>query len=82
MDEIVEIPVYYKGEHLCFTARVLSSSYNYKFLVTVFGCQLIFEADEEGKYRAVAQVADLPIEKKIDLDLLQAITQVIDAQIK
>ena len=81
MDEIVEIPVYYKGEHLCFTAKVLSLGYNYKFLVEIFGWQLIYEADEEGKYRAVAEGKALPIDKKIDIGLLQAIAQVIDAQI-
>jgi hypothetical protein len=81
MEEILEIPVYYRGEHLCFKARILSYSYSYKIVVDVFGKQLMYEADEEGKYRAVAEIEALQKGDKVDVGLLEAIALVLDAQV-
>ena len=81
MDELLEIPVYYKGEHLCFQAKVLAYSYSYKFIVDISGLQLTYEADEEGKYRAVAQVEVATKGDKVDVGLLEAIALVLDAQV-
>ncbi|QHT71747.1 hypothetical protein GXP67_36330 [Rhodocytophaga rosea] len=81
MDEILEIPVDYKGEHLCFKAKILSYSYSYKIVVDVSGRQMMYEADEEGKYRAVAELEALQKGEKIDIGLLEAIALVLDDQV-
>jgi hypothetical protein len=82
MDEILEIPVHYRGEHLCFKARILSYSYSYKIVVDISGRQLMYEADEEGKYRAITQLEALQRGDKVDTGLLEAIALVLDAQVK
>ncbi len=82
MDEILEIPVYYRGEYLCFKASVLSYNYGYKIIVDILGRQFIYESDEEGKYRAVAQLEALQRGGKVDIDLLEAIALVLDDQVK
>lgn len=82
MEEILEIPIYYKGEHVCFEARVLSYSYNYKIVVYISDRQWVYEADEEGKYRAVAQSGSFQSGDKVDVSLLEAIAIVLDKQVK
>ncbi len=82
MNENLEIPVYYKGDYLYFTARVLSYGYSYKIVVDISGKQFIYEADEEGNYRAVAQIEVLQKGDKVDVSLLEAIALVLDAQVK
>jgi hypothetical protein len=81
MDEILEIPVYYRGEQLSFQAKVFSYQYSYKIVVDIFGRQLMYEPDEEGKYRALVQVEALAREDKVDRGLLEAVALVLDAQI-
>jgi hypothetical protein len=81
MNEFLEIPVYYKGEHVCFSARVLSYSYSYKIVVDVFDQQLMYEADEEGMYRAVVEPEVFQKAQKLDIGLLEAIALVLGAQV-
>jgi hypothetical protein len=82
MNEILEIPLYYRGEYLCFKASVLSYSYSYKIVVDISGKQFMYEADEEGKYRAVSQLEALQRGDKVDIGLLEAIALVLDGQVK
>ncbi len=77
MDEYFQIPVTYQGEEFAFTSRLLMSGYTHKIEVEVNGQLVMFEPDDDQRYRALVSEAD--INKKIDVGLLQAIAQVIES---
>ncbi len=79
MDEYFQIPVTYRGEELAFTSRLLLSGYDHKIEVEVNGYLILFEPDDEQRYRALVSEADLQKGSKIDVGLLQAIAQVIES---
>jgi hypothetical protein len=76
MDDTFEIPITYKGEELCFTARLLAMGYVHKIEVDVYGVPVIFEADEEGSYRAIVDPFTLK-DRHIHIGLLEEITNTI-----
>jgi hypothetical protein len=82
MDEPFELPITYKGEELLFPARLLQIGYTHRFAVDVYGQEVFFEPDEERNYRALIDAAHLESNKKISVDLLQAIAEGIEAILK
>ena len=79
MEENFEIPVTYKGEDLLFKASVKAFGYIPRIEVDINGSLIIFEQDEEGKYRALVSAEDLLNKKHIDVELLGLVTEVLDA---
>jgi len=73
-----EIPITWKGEELSFPAKLLALGYVHKIEVDVHGVPVIFEADEEGMYRAIVDPATLK-DQYIDIGLLEEITNVIQS---
>jgi hypothetical protein len=53
MDGPFNIPVTYKGIEREFEATLQVFGYTHKFQVDVEGTPVIFERDEEGRYRAI-----------------------------
>lgn len=79
MENNFEIPVTYKGEELLFKASIKAFGYTPRIEVEIDGSQIIFEQDEEGKYRAVVSTEDLLNKKHIDVELLGLVTEVLDS---
>jgi len=76
MDEEFELPVTYKGEELLFPAQLLQTGYTHQFKVDVYGQEVSFEPDEESNYRAIIDLKKL--NKQVNIELLQAITESIE----
>ena len=81
MDEPFELPVEFKGEELQFPAQLKQFGYKHRFVVAVFGQDVFFEPDEERNYRALIDPEQLEANKKLNVDLLQAIAVGIEAVI-
>jgi hypothetical protein len=79
MSESFEITVPYKGENLCFNARLMPYGYTHRIIVSVYGRDIVFEPDEERNYRAWVDGTATKIgNKEPDVGLLQAITETIE----
>jgi hypothetical protein len=78
MEDTFEIPITYKGEEQLFTARLIALGYVHKIQVDVHGVAVIFEADEEGLYRAIIDPATVK-DQHIDIGLLEEITRTIQS---
>jgi hypothetical protein len=77
MEEVVHIPVEYRGEELDFEARVQVWQYGHRFFVVVDEVELVFERDDAGQYRAL--VPEGYMGKLPEQGLVQAIAAVLDA---
>jgi hypothetical protein len=82
MDEPFELPVTYKNEALLLPARLVQQGFIHRFLVDVQGCEVSFEPDEEGCYRALIEPGTLEEKEKVDIELLKAIAGAIDDVLK
>ena len=51
MDEAFVITVFLQGKEYSFDARLVTIGYTHKFIVTINGLEVIYEPDEEKKYR-------------------------------
>jgi hypothetical protein len=78
MDEDFTIPVTYKNEERNFTARLLNYGYSYKIEVEINGAKILFEPDEERKWRAMIAYEEIEANKNIDKNLLSAIASTIE----
>lgn len=74
MEEDFELPVHYNNKELLFPTRLLNYGYSYKLEVTIDGDPVLFEPDEERNWRAVWTEADKFSNKKITIELLEAVT--------
>ena len=79
MDDYFEIPVMYKGEERSFTSRLLMTGYSHKFEVQVDEQLILFEPDEDQNYRAIIDQSQLEKISQMDVNLLQAIAEVIES---
>lgn len=52
MNEEFELPVVFDNRQYHFTSKLLQFGYTHKFQVDVDGTEVLFEPDEERKYRA------------------------------
>ncbi|HZE86515.1 MAG TPA: hypothetical protein VE035_19475 [Puia sp.] len=76
MDEPFIITIHYKGAERNFEATLQVFGYSHRFHVNVDGTEVIFERDEEARYRAY-----IPPEKEaknIDSQLLENIAKAIE----
>lgn len=82
MDEPFELPVAYKGKELLLPARLLQLGYSHKFLIDIYGQEIFFEPDEEHSYRALIDPEQLEGNKRLDIELLKAVAEAIQAILK
>lgn len=82
MDDPFQLPVTYKGQEVYFPACLLQLGYTHKFAIDVHGQEIFFEPDEEQTYRAVLTTAQLESSKPVDVELLKAIAEAIEAILK
>lgn len=71
------IPVNYKGAERVFEASLQVLGYTHRFHVQVEGTEVLFERDEEGRYRAI--VSQETGVKRMDPALLESIALAIEA---
>jgi len=79
MNDSFEIPVLFDQAELIFPARVIKQGFSHKILVEVNCLQIIYEPDEEGKYRAIIDEVLIERADKISVPLLKAIAQAIES---
>ena len=82
MDEGFDLPVVFNNMELDFPVRFLHYGYSYKLEVDIDGAKILFEPDEERKWRALIAVEDIPARKKINIDLLRAIASSIEKMLQ
>jgi len=58
MDEPFILTIQYDGREYTFEARLAVMGYTHKFYVVVNGKEVVFEPDEERKYRAILSGVD------------------------
>jgi hypothetical protein len=73
MNEDFELPVDYKGKEILFTARLLQQGFSYKIEVDVTTTKLLFEKDDQGDWRVIANTEQESAYGKTDVELLKAI---------
>jgi hypothetical protein len=78
MDDVLKIPVEYKGEELEFEARFIPYGYIHRIVVSVEGVKVYFEPDEERQYRAI--LSDEANKKGIvpNVELIKVIAEVLN----
>ena len=78
MHDLVDIPVWFNNTGFSFPARLLDYGNSYKLKVDIDGTKILFEPDEERNWRALAGYEELNDNKKISMELLQAIVSAIE----
>jgi hypothetical protein len=72
------IPVDYKGERLELKGKLLNGKHGYNFKVKVEGADVVFEQNEEGKYKVAVRPVGMLKEGKIDVELVEVIKDVVE----
>jgi len=70
MDELL-LPVNYQGRELEFPVKMYSYGYTFRVEVLIGETVVIFEPDEEGSYRALA-------DKAMDVGLLKVVARALE----
>jgi hypothetical protein len=72
------LPVTYNGKEMELPAKLHNYGYSSKLEVEIHGTKIIFEPDEERKWRALIPHEDLAANKNISRGLLEAVVRVIE----
>ena len=78
MDGGFELPVCYDGKEFMFPAELHLYGFTQKIEVLVNGINVMFERDEERKWRALVDPTEIEKHKSIDRGLLRAIADSIE----
>lgn len=70
-----QLPVVYNGAELTFQT-ILQSGYTFRFLVSIYEHELVFEQDDEGSYRVINYGPDSA--DAIEPTLLQAVIRSLE----
>ena len=75
MEEIFPIIVFYNGREHTFEFRLVTVGYTHRFYADINGTEVIFEPDEERKYRVVvpSSLAGKSHLSEQDMGLLEAL---------
>ena len=77
MDDVLKLPVMYRGEELEFPFRVLLQGFTTRYVVDVDGVEVTYERDDSGELRAVIYDQEQLRGKLPGRGLMEAITKVI-----
>lgn len=80
MYEAFELPVTYRNETLLLPAQLVQTGYTHGFKVEIAEHEILFEPDEEGRYRALVKPEAL--DKDVRVDLLQAVAEAIESVVR
>ena len=78
----LKYPFPWEANAFSFPAKLLAYGYSYKIEVKVHNTKVIFEPDEERKWRALLNYEDLNSNKEISVELLKAIASSLDEILK
>lgn len=73
------ITVNYQGKKLEFEVRLRRMGYLHKMEVMINETPILFEPDEEGKYRALVKMEQVEGSNEVSIGLLQAIAQQLES---
>lgn len=79
MEDSFIIPLSFRGEELELEAKLHLLGYLHKIEVQVNGIAVLFEPDEERKYRALVSMEQLEKSRNLNSALLQAIAEKLDS---
>lgn len=82
MDEGFDINILYNDEELTFPCKLLKFGYSYKIEVDLHGTKILFEPDEETRWRALVSYEEINSTKKIDKSLLTTVASTLDELLK
>ena len=82
MDEGFDMDILHKDEELTFPCKLLKFGFTYKIEVDLHGNKILFEPDEERKWRALIPYEGINSDKKIDKSLLTTVASTIDELLK
>jgi hypothetical protein len=82
MEDNFELPVIFNGREVTFPVRLLQYGYTFKLELEIEGTKLFFERDEESNWRAILSYEDVQANKKLNMELLQAIGEAMEALTK
>ncbi len=77
MDQFFQLPIFYKGEQLSFTANLIRVGYRYQFQVKINEQKIFFEPDEERNYRAINYNADLAGKQNVNIEQVKLIAEAL-----
>ncbi|SEI37529.1 hypothetical protein SAMN04487995_0144 [Dyadobacter koreensis] len=78
MDNTFELDVDFNGETFEFPGQLIISGYVHKIELDINGAKVLFEPDEERKYRALLSMQDLT-DNQIEMGLIKAIVLRLDS---
>jgi hypothetical protein len=74
MEHFFDLPVDHKGEIRYYPARLVTFGYSFRFYVMIDETEVIFEKDDERKYRALAESTA----REIDRTLVEAVIEALE----
>ena len=77
-----ELPVIFNNKEFVFPGKFLDYGYSSKIEIDIEGTKVLFEPDEERNWRALISFEDHQANKKLNLELLKAIAEAVDAVTK
>ncbi len=77
MDQFFDLPVFYKGEELNFTANLIRVGYGYQFQVKINEQKIFFEPDEENNYRAINYDSIVADSKNVNIEQIKLIAEAL-----
>ncbi|HEY0055274.1 MAG TPA: hypothetical protein VGB63_07955 [Pedobacter sp.] len=78
MDELLKIPIEYKGEEIEFEAKLILYGYIHRLVVDIEGVEIHFEPDEERQYRAILPDAAIEKNQLPNVELVKKIAEVLN----
>ncbi|MEJ7912672.1 MAG: hypothetical protein WKF70_05925 [Chitinophagaceae bacterium] len=78
MNDDFQLPITYNGKEELLDARLLQYGYVHKFSIQINGQTVLFEPDEEGRYRAMIDYDQKDKLLVCEPRLLEAVVQALD----
>ena len=77
MDELIQIPIIYKGQEMVIRAELLQRGYIHGFQIMINEIAVLFEPDEERNYRVIIDETKYN-RNKIDVELIKIIVETLE----
>ena len=73
------MPVTCNGKEFEFPASLVKYGYTFTLELDIEGTKIIYERDEERNWRAVMPYGEIAVSKRINADVLKAVSEAIEA---
>lgn len=78
MDHEFELSVNYQNRDFIFPSKFIPSGYSYKFEVDVNDISIVFEKDEERRFRAIIDPSVENVHQRINVELIKSIADTLE----